>query len=106
MFRKIISYDMQIMLLFVKDDICPFFCIFFSYRDALVLSTRVQLVILSYRTATQPRSVPVQLIVAGRAPHCLRVWWVFAPAYYLGLLRTLNHPCGTLLGPSFNFDSE
>lgn len=57
----------------------PFFLYFFfffsfSYRDALALSTRVQLVILSYRAAPQPRSVPVQLIVAGRALRCLQIW--------------------------------
>jgi len=47
---------------FLYRMICAFF---FSYRDAIVLSTPVQLVIHSYRTATQPCSVLVQLIVSA-----------------------------------------
>lgn len=53
--------------------ICPFFFLPPTppYRDAMVLSIHVQLMILSYRTATQLCSVLVQLICFAWALHRL-----------------------------------
>lgn len=75
---------------------------FLLYRGAMVLSIHGEL-IFSYRTAIQPCSELVRLIVAARALHHLQVWWVSSLIYHLGPSENIKSSLWNLTRPIFLF---